>query len=92
MRSLYGVLSNNSGIVDVLRWVQDVVRERANDVSDYETQQATKPTIYPVPSSGTDFIGTEKAGDIAADEHHLYVVVDIAGVLTWRRTSLTNFP
>ncbi len=92
MRSLYGVLFANSGISDVLRWVQDVTRERANDVADYNEQQATKPTIYPVPASGTDLIGTEKVGDIAADEHHLYVVVDVGGNLEWKRTLLTHLP
>ena len=91
MRSLYGVLSNNSGIVDVLRWVQDVVRERANDVSDYESQQATKPAIYPVPASMTDLRGTEKAGDIAVASGFLYVVVDNSGTLEWRRVALSTF-
>lgn len=92
MRTLYAVLASNPTEREVSQWIADVTRDRANDLSDYETQEATKPTIYPVPTSGTDFIGTEKAGDIAADQHHLYIVVDIAGVLTWRRTSLTNFP
>jgi len=92
MRTLYSVLSPKATIEQVVRWIADVTRDRANDLSDYESQQATKPTIYPVPASGTDLIGTEKAGDVAADEHHLYVVVNIAGVLEWRRTSLHNFP
>lgn len=92
MKTLYPVLPTNANEQSVVDWINQATKARDNDVSDYQLQEAVHTTIYPVPTNGSDFIGTEKAGDIAADEHHLYVVVNIGGVLTWRRTALTNFP
>jgi hypothetical protein len=91
MRTSYSVLPSKPTENDVLRWIADVTRDRANDLSDYETQQATKTSIYPVPSSMTDLIGTEKAGDIAVNTTHLYIVTDNAGTLEWRRAALSTF-
>lgn len=91
MRTSYSVLPSKPTENDILRWIADVTRDRANDLSDYEAQQATKPSIYPVPSSMTDLIGTEKAGDIAVTSGFIYVVIDNAGVLEWRRAALSTF-
>jgi len=91
MRNSYSVLPSKPTENDILRWIAEVTRSRADDLSDYENQQATKPSIYPVPLSMTDLIGTEKAGDIAADTTHLYIVTDNAGTLVWRRVALSTF-
>jgi len=90
MRSLYPILPTNADDNSILRWISEVTRERANDVSDYQTQEAVNAKIYPVPSSMTDLIGTEKAGDIAVATGFLYVVVD-TGSLEWRRVALSTF-
>jgi hypothetical protein len=91
MRSLFGVLSRDAESSKIVDWINHVVRERAIDLSDYESQQATKPTIYPTPTSSSDLIGTEKAGDIATATGFLYVVVDNSGVLEWRRVAISTF-
>lgn len=91
MRSPFGILPTSADSNSVLRWIADVTRERANDISDYQSQEATNSKIYPAPSSMTDLIGTEKAGDIAVATGFLYVVVDNAGVLAWRRVALSTF-
>lgn len=92
MRTLYAVLSSKPSEQDITQWIADVTRDRANDLSDYETQEAVHPRIYPEPTSGSDMRGTEKVGDIAVGSHHLYIVVDDGGTLAWKRTALANYP
>ncbi len=91
MKSLYPILPINTNEDSVIEWIAEVTRERANDLSDYQTQEAVHSSIYPVPSSMTDLIGTEKAGDIAVTTGFIYVVVDNSGVLAWRRAALSTF-
>lgn len=91
MRSLFPTLSRAAAIESVIDWINHVVRERGSDLSDYEIQQATKPSIYPTPSSSSDLIGTEKVGDIAVATGFLYVVVDNGGTLQWRRVAAATF-
>ena len=91
MRSLYPIIPSNNDEASVFRWIAEVTRARQVDVSDYQTQQVINTAIYPVPSSMTDLIGTEKAGDIAISTGFVYVVVDNSGVLEWRRAALSTF-
>lgn len=81
----------SGGIDDIFDWARHVTQTRDVDLSDFEAQLASNPKIYPAPASSTDLIGTEKAGDIAADTSYLYVVVDNAGTLRWQRVATATF-
>jgi hypothetical protein len=87
MKNKYINITQNSTLENIVAWIMDVTRNRLFDVDDYQNLLANTPRVYDVPSSSTDLIGTEKIGDIAADEDYLYVVTDDG----WRTAPLTNF-
>lgn len=92
MQKKYITLANNSKISDILTWITQVTREREFDLSDYNEQITTNAKIYDyTPTGSSDLIGTEKAGDIAADTNYLYVVVDNSGTLQWQRVAISTF-
>jgi hypothetical protein len=91
MRDLHPVLPSNPTSADFYRWIEEVTRSRNGDLDDFNAQQRENPRIFDAPSSSTDTIGTEKVGDIAADSGFLYVVVDNAGILEWRRVAISSF-
>lgn len=91
MKDKYDVLPPNSTQEAIQRWISDVTRARNVDIDDYERQESTKPAIFPVPSSSSDLIGTEKAGDIAVDASYFYIVADNSGTLAWRRVAISSF-
>jgi hypothetical protein len=82
MQKRYKLLDNNAQLSDVVDWIRQVVRERDVDLSDYEEQESTNVVYYNyTPTSSSDLIGTEKAGDIAADTSYIYIVVNNSGTL-----------
>lgn len=92
MQKEYKLLGDKAETEDILDWIKQVTRERGVDLIDYDQQVATNATIYNyTPSSSSDLIGTEKAGDIAADTSYLYVVVDNSGTLQWQRVATATF-
>ena len=91
MRDNYSSLEGIQALEELIRWAKDVARTRRFDLEDYDNQISGNPFIFDVPSSSSDMIGTEKVGDIAADDSFFYVVVDNAGVLEWRRVGISSF-
>lgn len=92
MKNIFRTLPHAPTIKDLSEWARDVTRSRLYDVSDYNEQTARNSSIFSsVPSSSSDLAGTEKAGDIAVDSSYLYIVVDNAGVLEWRRVAINSF-
>lgn len=91
MRNQYRNLSSRSSLDDLILWAQTATRHRQFDLDDYNNQVSANPFIYSAPASSSDMVGTEKVGDIAVDNGFLYVVVDNAGALEWRRTAISTF-
>lgn len=91
MRELYKNISTSPEIGEIADWVRQATRERGQDLEDYNSQVSNNPFVFPAPASSSDLIGTEKAGDIAADASYVYVVVNNAGTLEWRRAALSSF-
>lgn len=92
MQKEYKILPSNAKLTDVLTWIKQATRERAIDLDDYDEQQRTNVMYYNyTPTSSTDLIGTEKAGDIAVDTSYIYVVVDNSGTLRWQRVATATF-
>ncbi|QDP62943.1 MAG: hypothetical protein Unbinned5081contig1002_48 [Prokaryotic dsDNA virus sp.] len=92
MQKRYKLLPNNAQLSDVTDWIRQVIRERDVDLSDYEEQESTNVVYYSyTPTSSSDLIGTEKAGDIAADTSYIYIVVDNSGTLQWQRVATSTF-
>lgn len=92
MKKRFKILSSVPTIEEVYDWIRQVTRERDIDLEDYNNQVSTNVTYYNyTPSSSTDLIGTEKAGDIAVSTSYLYVVVDNAGTLRWQRVATATF-
>lgn len=91
MRNLYRNININAQMPEILDWIRDATRNRRFDLDDYNRQDTTLPVIFDAPSSSSDIIGTEKAGDISADANFLYIVVDNAGTLEWRRVAISSF-
>ena len=91
MRDLYKSVPPNSTLEGIIDWAIDVSKARLDDLSDFNIQATENPRIFSAPSSSTSTIGTEKVGDIAADSGFLYVVVDNAGDIEWRRVAISSF-
>lgn len=92
MQKKYKLLSALPDLNEVLEWIRQATREREYDLEDYNNQTSTNTTIYNyTPSSSTDLIGTEKAGDISVTTSYIYVVVDNAGTLRWQRVATATF-
>ena len=91
MRNLYKTVDYRNEIKDLIGWAIDVTRERQSDLADFNTQVTQNPRIFTVPASSTSIIGTEKVGDVAADASYLYVAVDNAGAIEWRRVAISSF-
>lgn len=91
MRDRYIAL-RNSDTQSIVDWISHATRARDFDLEDFDDQQSYNPRIYTrIPSSSSDLVGTEKAGDIAADTSFLYVVVDNSGTLEWQRVAISTF-
>ena len=92
-------LTESSKIKDVVKAINELknfsrsaARAREFDIQDFDNQIAANPVIFSnTPTSSSDLIGTEKAGDIAVDTSFLYVVVDNAGTLQWQRVAISTF-
>ena len=92
MQKEYRLLNEKATPEDILDWIIQVTRERAVDLGDYDQQAATNVVYYSyTPTSSSDLIGTEKAGDIAADTSYIYIVVDNSGTLQWQRVGTATF-
>jgi hypothetical protein len=92
MQEQYQVLSSDASKEEVVDWINQVARLREDDILDYTNQITVNPVFYTtVPSSSTDLKGTEKQGDMAAEAGFLYVVVNNAGALAWRRVAISSF-
>lgn len=92
MQRNYKILPPNATPEEIKDWIREATRERELDLADYNNQVSTNVVYYDyTPSSSSDLIGTEKAGDIAASTSYLYVVVDNAGTLRWQRVATSTF-
>lgn len=92
MRRLYKTINQNAQLLEIREWIREATRNRRFDLQDYDNQIANNPVIFDdVPTSSSDLVGTEKAGDIAADASFLYIVIDNAGTLEWRRVAISSF-
>lgn len=91
MRNLYRNINKNAFLEEILDWIRDATRNRRFDLDDYNNQDTTAPKIYNTPASSSDLRGTEKPGDIATDANYVYVVVNNAGTLQWRRVAISTF-
>lgn len=92
MQKKYKLLSTAPDLNEVLDWIRQVTREREFDLGDYENQITTNVRFYSyTPADSSDLIGTEKAGDIAADTSYLYIVVNNSGTLQWQRVGTATF-
>jgi len=91
MRELYTNITQNSPDEDIRTWLINATRLRQFDLQDFDKQTAENPRIFDAPSSSTDTVGTEKVGDMAADASFLYIAVDNAGTIEWRRVGISSF-
>lgn len=97
MRELYTNLTQNRPLEDIKlledfrTWIINATRLRQFDIQDFDKQTAENPRIFDAPSSSTDTVGTEKVNDVAADSSFLYVIIDNAGTLEWRRVAISSF-
>ena len=92
MENKYKLIKENATLSELVQWAVQATRERSKDLQDYDDQVATNAVIYDyTPTSSSDLIGTEKAGDIAVDTSYLYIVVDNSGTLQWQRVATSTF-
>lgn len=92
MQRRYEVISPRADQDKIIDWIFKATREREIDLQDYDNQVSTNVVFFDyIPSNSNDLLGTEKAGDIAADTSFLYVVVDNAGTLQWQRVATATF-
>lgn len=77
-------LQNHSAVL------RSIARERLADVQDWDNlpeRFVRGRKVAKVPSASTDTTGSRE-GDFNYDTSYLYICVNNAGILTWRRASL----
>lgn len=84
--------------VDVADSVEEMIRERRNDVKDFDNLQSRfilGRKVGRIPTGATNVISGDKVGDfnIAEDSGtvYLYALVDLSGGAEWRRVSLSSW-
>ena len=84
-------MATSNAIKELQDWAVSSTRSRGADLADFNIQTTENPRIFAVPTSSTDIVGTEKAGDVATDASFLYIAVDNAGAIEWRRGGISSF-
>lgn len=82
-------------VIDVVRYI---LKERTNDVKDFNAQKdkfISGRKVKKVPSGASDVTSGDAVGDfnIADDSGtvYLYALVDVGGTATWRRVALSSW-
>lgn len=75
------------------RVIRQIIVQRDGDIGDFDNLAATKVSgrnTNRQPASTADVLATDRKGDFFADGVHnyLYIVVDNAGTLEWRRITM----
>lgn len=85
------VTENLQGVYDT---VQFIVRERDNDVRDWNNL----PNVFgrgrkvgKIPTGSADVDPTDRIGDFSFDDAYFYLVVDDTGSAAWRRIALASW-
>lgn len=84
---------DDEDLPDVCTVLRFIVRERANDVTDWNNLQNTYlsgRSVGKIPTSSIDVAATDKVGDqsFAVDGSYFYILVNASGTARWRRIAL----
>lgn len=92
MRSEYPELLN-SGIEEVIERIVELRFEDLTDWNNLPQRFVGGRKTNRIPSSSVDVLASDLEGDIAVDgpNNFLYILVDNAGTLVWRRITLAAF-
>jgi len=79
---------------DIAKAVRDIVKLRDSDIKDYENLPSRfvgGRSVGRVPASSADVLATDRVGDVSKSGQYIYYLIDNAGTIEWRRTSLSSF-
>lgn len=85
------ITEDASNHADALRYI---ARERENDVRDWYNlpkKYMTGRKVEKVPTGSADIATTDRKGDFNYTASFLYLCVDNAGTLAWRRVALVSW-
>lgn len=89
----YPLLGKGS-IADVNRCLETVVKQRTQDIKDFDNLQNTYISgrkVGKIPTGATDISPSDRIGDINYDNSYLYIVINNSGTAEWRRASLASW-
>lgn len=84
----------NGTLDDLNRVLDTVVKQRTQDVKDFDNLQNTYVAgrkVAKIPTGATDISPTDRVGDVNADTNYKYEVIDNNGNAEWRRTPLASW-
>jgi len=80
---------------DVANSVDEMVRERRQDIKDYDNLNnrfISGRKVGTIPTGATDVNSGDKAGDFNYDADYIYILVDLGGGnAEWRRAALGSW-
>ena len=79
---------------DVPELLRYIVKERKNDVKDFDNLTNTFISgrkSGKVPTGAADISDTDRVGDFSYDVNYIYIVVNNAGTAEWRRAALSSW-
>lgn len=79
---------------DVRELLQEIVRERRLDISDFNNLQnrfISGRKVNKIPAGASDVVSTDKVGDFNYDASYIYVLVNNSGTAEWRRAALSTW-
>lgn len=92
--SVYPVVSKID-LTELFNAYQEIVRLRQEeDLSDFDNLPQRfigGRKITRIPSSSADVVSADLEGDINYDASFLYILLDSAGTLVWRRVAISSF-
>lgn len=79
---------------DVIRVLEIAVRERTQDIKDFDNLTNTFISgrkVGKIPTGAADISPTDRVGDFNYTTSFLYIVVNNAGTAEWRRAALASW-
>lgn len=80
-------------LTEVINVIQYILKERRNDVSDFDNLKnvfISGRKVGKIPTGSSDISDTDRLGDYNYDADYLYLCIDDSGA-AWRRVALTTW-
>ena len=83
-----------SGPDDIVKLLRFIVKERPNDISDFNNLKdvfISGRKVSKIPANSSDVVATDRVGDFNYDPDFIYICLNDGGTVKWLTAPLTDF-